>query len=329
MIFRIKHDHNYTTLSNKMLDDNRLSFKARGLLSFMLTKPNDWQFHRNELKDHSDMDGNSSIGSAIKELIKTGYLTCHQKKDDEGRWAESEWEVRESPAYEKPSTGLPAAVNTIVLSTDRRLSTDINKGTKKFDPLDLPVHLAKHPTVVKAWSEFVEHRKERHAPLTERACIKLHKKMIHQSPEDITAVIDKAIESGWRGLFFNQRHIAPSCKQTSLNSDAQRLYDFAASILGANNINQTIVCQITRDVSDYYKRTELLRNPRAPDHGPTDHLSWSTFFSDWLQFLFEKQGHFPLRSVYDLQVGKTRWNEYIQRCERQQGYNFTTGRRIE
>lgn len=57
-----------------MLSDVRLSFKARGLLAFMLTRPDDWKFYSKDLLQHSSKEGICAIYSAIKELIRFGYI---------------------------------------------------------------------------------------------------------------------------------------------------------------------------------------------------------------------------------------------------------------
>lgn len=64
----------FAMLPNEMLQDERLSWKARGLLCYMVSMPADWVFYETELIKHSKKDGLSSLRSAIKELKELGYV---------------------------------------------------------------------------------------------------------------------------------------------------------------------------------------------------------------------------------------------------------------
>lgn len=340
MILRIKHESHFTTLCNNMLNDKRLSFKARGLLAYMLTKPNDWKFYREELKSNSDPDGKTSIRSAINELISARYLTCHQRKTGDGKWGESEWEVRETPWLEKPSTGNPLTENRPLLNTKRRINTNNTvppANTTKFDPLDLPIHLMKHPTVVKAWTEFVEHRKVLHAPLTEKGCVKLFKKLATCSPETIVSAIDTSIECRWKGIFPRQSNGKSSIVRTvqgdlfpvKATPDGQLLTNFVCSVLGNEIIRQSVIENLVRQMHIIYDRASSISIPFYPDKHPNDHFPWSRFFNGWIEFLEEKQqSGFVLRSIHDLELSGCRWREYMQYCASCTNHDWVTGKHI-
>lgn len=203
---------------------------------------------------------------------------------------------------------------------------DFLKTADKFDPLDLPVHLSKHPAVTKAWAEFVQHRREIGHRLTPTAYQKIIKTMLHRSPESIVASIDKTIESGWRGLFFAPGGDSPSRRvierDASLDSDAQRFYEFAITALDVASVPSGTIRNLTDQMHAFYDQVDHLKNPYAPDKGPTDHMSWRKFFGEWLEFLEEKQqAGFVLRSVRDLELTGCRWREYIQRCEDYTSYS--------
>lgn len=72
-IIRIVKNKDYTVMSNTHLRDKRLSLKAVGLLSIVLSLPDDWHYTINGLVG-SVKDGKDSVESAIKELKKNGYL---------------------------------------------------------------------------------------------------------------------------------------------------------------------------------------------------------------------------------------------------------------
>ena len=83
---REKKERNFTIMSNIHLRDEKLSLKAKGLLSYLLSLPDDWQIYLCELTKHST-DGRDSIRSAITELEENGYLTKKQKTDSKNRFA--------------------------------------------------------------------------------------------------------------------------------------------------------------------------------------------------------------------------------------------------
>lgn len=72
-VIRVVKNKDYTVMSNAHLHDKRLSLKAVGLLSIVLSLPDDWHYTINGLVG-SVKDGKDSVESAIKELKKNGYL---------------------------------------------------------------------------------------------------------------------------------------------------------------------------------------------------------------------------------------------------------------
>ena len=120
-IRRAKRDSNFTMISNVGLKDNRLSFKAKGLLSYMLSLPDDWIFYESEIVNHAT-DGKQSVRTGMKELEKFGYLVKEQKRNSKGKFAKIDWVVSDEPINGdtttfQPSTAFPSTDNP---STDKR-----------------------------------------------------------------------------------------------------------------------------------------------------------------------------------------------------------------
>ena len=65
----------FTQISNAILLDERLSFKARGILALILSRPTNWRIYVMELIARSAKDGKKAVQSGIKELFEIGYLT--------------------------------------------------------------------------------------------------------------------------------------------------------------------------------------------------------------------------------------------------------------
>lgn len=107
-IRRAKRQSNFTMISNVGLRDKNLSLKAKGLLSYMLSLPDDWVFYESELIRHSK-DGRDAHRSALRELQDNGYLTKTQAKSKNGKFSEVDWELTDEPLTEKPSTEKPSA----------------------------------------------------------------------------------------------------------------------------------------------------------------------------------------------------------------------------
>ena len=97
-IIRIEKNKDYTVISNIPLRDVRLSWKAKGLLAYMLTNSDNWEFYLQELKNHSK-DGLQATKSAFNELGYAGYLSVRIKYDSVNKL----FAGREIIVHEKPS----------------------------------------------------------------------------------------------------------------------------------------------------------------------------------------------------------------------------------
>lgn len=95
-VIRVIKNCNYTTLSNIHFKDKRLSWKAKGLLSTMLSLPEDWNYTIEGLSSLSD-DGIKATNSGLAELEKYGYLIRKQLRDDRGHFVMMEYTIYEKP----------------------------------------------------------------------------------------------------------------------------------------------------------------------------------------------------------------------------------------
>lgn len=131
-VFRVEKNHSYTVMANHHLRDERLSLKSKGLLSLILSLPDDWRISIEGMTQFS-ADGKDAIRSAIRELTDAGYITRAQTHSEAGTFSGYDYIVHETPAaspssgfptMEKPTTGNPTTENPTLRNTDR-LSTDI------------------------------------------------------------------------------------------------------------------------------------------------------------------------------------------------------------
>lgn len=85
----------FARIDNALLQDERLSFRARGVAAYLLSKPDDWTFSARSLAGQSQ-EGDDSLERAIRELIDTGYVTRVRTRDVSGQ-VRSRLLLNESP----------------------------------------------------------------------------------------------------------------------------------------------------------------------------------------------------------------------------------------
>ncbi|MFQ8983028.1 MAG: DUF6017 domain-containing protein [Evtepia sp.] len=95
-VFRIERTRDYTVMSNHHLKDSALSLKAKGLLSMMLSLPDEWNYTTRGLAKICK-EGVDAIGGALKELEKAGYIVRRQLRGPGGRISDTEYTIYEKP----------------------------------------------------------------------------------------------------------------------------------------------------------------------------------------------------------------------------------------
>lgn len=151
-IFRVAKTRDYTVMSNYHLRDKNLSLKAKGLLSLILSLPEDWNYTTCGLAAICK-EGVDSIGTTLRELESAGYLTRHRLRDRSGRISDTEYVVYESPHKEKeadspdkvsqgtdePDTASPCTENPYMVSPDTVTSRTDAPYTEKPAQLNTQV----------------------------------------------------------------------------------------------------------------------------------------------------------------------------------------------
>lgn len=108
-VFRVNKTKNYTVMSNHHFKDKRLTLKAKGLLSQMLSLPDDWDYSVNGLVA-INRESKTAIQGALKELEDCGYLTRTRINDDMGR-IDYIYDIYETPRTVSPRPENPVTVN--------------------------------------------------------------------------------------------------------------------------------------------------------------------------------------------------------------------------
>jgi len=119
-VCRVEKNKNYTTMSNYHLRDPCLSNKARGLLSTMLSLPENWDYTTRGLAKICK-DGVDGITAQLKELEQYGYLIRHRIRDSNGRIVDMEYVIYERPHTASPDTEMPYMVKPDMVKPDMAL----------------------------------------------------------------------------------------------------------------------------------------------------------------------------------------------------------------
>ncbi|EOS54869.1 hypothetical protein C814_03362 [Anaerotruncus sp. G3(2012)] len=127
-VFRVERNKGYTVMSNYHLRDKSLSLKAKGLLSQILSLPEDWDYTLSGLC-YINRESKDAIRSAVNELERAGYIERHQTTDEGGKFSSNEYIIHEQsvslppsldkPSSENPTTGKPTSENPTQLNKDR------------------------------------------------------------------------------------------------------------------------------------------------------------------------------------------------------------------
>ena len=90
-----KYTNKFTVINNNVIQDERLSWKARGIFAYLWSKPDDWDFYETEVAKHAP-DGRNSLRTGLKELEKLGYLKRTRLRVD-GHLSGSAWLLTDNP----------------------------------------------------------------------------------------------------------------------------------------------------------------------------------------------------------------------------------------
>ena len=103
---RSSEKKNYITIDTYSIRDKNLSWKAKGLHIYLTSCPLDWKIWRKSLMKEAT-DGDSSLRSAIKELMDNNYLKIEKEKDESGKYSISNWMIIENPSTYDPHVENP------------------------------------------------------------------------------------------------------------------------------------------------------------------------------------------------------------------------------
>ena len=140
-VFRVERNKGYTVMSNHHLRNKELSLKAKGLLSQMLSLPEDWDYTLAGLS-FINREKIDAIREAVKELERAGYIVRSRERDEKGRLRGTDYVIFEQPQT-PPVSDLPTLENPTQLNKDIQ-KTNLPKKEKSNIDLSstdsIPIH---------------------------------------------------------------------------------------------------------------------------------------------------------------------------------------------
>ena len=136
-VFRIDKTRDYTVMSNHHLRNTELSLKAKGLLSLMLSLPDNWDYTTKGLACICK-DGVDSICAAVRELEEHGYVIRERVRGANGQLGSIEYTIREKPAEPSPERENPVQVkpileNPVLEKPEQEIPAQSNKDKSNTD----------------------------------------------------------------------------------------------------------------------------------------------------------------------------------------------------
>ena len=194
-VFRVERTSDYTVMSNYHLRDKRLSLKAKGLLSQMLSLPEDWDYTLAGLC-YINRESKDAIRTAIHELEQAGYIHRRQTTDIGGKFAGNVYTIYErpqgppsgEPSSEKPSSGNPTTGKPMPEKPTQRNIEKQNTDQQNTD--SIPFRAAAPPEAKRTEPSPAEQMEEYRALIRNNIQYPL---LAAQNPED-TDLLDEIVE---------------------------------------------------------------------------------------------------------------------------------------
>ena len=203
-VFRINKTQNYTVMSNHHFKEKKMSLKAKGLLSLMLSLPDDWDYSISGLATLSK-DGKDSIMSALAELEKFGYLTRTRLTNEKGQFAGVEYNIFEIPQPKNPNSEKPNEDNENAENANSENPAQLNTNSTNHLINELFTLLSTNdPEVISLYKEYIQMRDKINSPLTEMGLEKLieRAKRLSKGNEKIEKLLlESAIINNWKNVY--------------------------------------------------------------------------------------------------------------------------------
>lgn len=234
-IRRTKRKDKFTIIDNRVFDSG-MSFRAMGVLTFLLSKPDEWVVSVSHLvkttKESANKLGRDSVYSILKELQDSGFVKRVQARDKDGKIKGVEYVVYDSPQplTDNPDTAEPDTVESTLVNTDLLGSTENNNNSSVPSVPEKKKRVAKSDT----WKEFYQQYPEHRRGGSDKTAWEKAKKM-NLIESDFKLMLSdvikrKAFHSEWQSGQFVQgitKYINDELWLTPINHTQQQSTDFS------------------------------------------------------------------------------------------------------
>ena len=240
-IVRVNKNTNFTVMSNYHFKEKKMSLKAKGLLSLMLSLPDDWNYSVTGLVKLSK-DGKDSVMAGLKELENFGFLIRTRMTDEKGRFDGYEYNIfeepqgidpnAENPNSDKPNTGKTNAENPPQLNTKKsktnKSKTKVNKNS--LEQYEETLSNIVNESLRNLYVDYIEMRRIINAPMTPRALTMLITRVERLAPMNISKqkeLLENAILNNWKNVYlpFEQKSKEKKTENGDFMNKMKSLYD--------------------------------------------------------------------------------------------------------
>lgn len=245
--YKVHKTKDYTVMSNTHLRDRNLSLKAKGLLSLMLSLPEDWDYSMNGLVAISK-ENLTAIRSTLTELEDNKYLIRERKHNNNGRF-EYEYHIFETPhtempQEEKPYIEKPYTVNNTQLSTNELITKELStnklitkdKQVRKNSFDKIIFEYTQDEKIIDLLQEWLKVRKAKRAAMTDRSIqMNINKldSLAKESNLSVEEYLKEVICRGWAAFY--------AIKQWNNNSNQGKVYGASGIEINQNANSEELI----------------------------------------------------------------------------------------
>lgn len=204
-VMRVHKTANFTVMSNYHFKERTMSLKAKGLLSLMLSLPDDWDYSVSGLTTLSK-DGKDGVMTALAELEKFGYLTRTRLVNDKGQFDGIEYNIYEQP-QEKPITEKPILAKSNAEKPPQSITniSNTNKPNTNNIYIENAINSINDFELRNLYQDYVDMRDEIDAPISAKGIQKLIDRNERLTNGDIylqRALLETAIINQWKNIYL-------------------------------------------------------------------------------------------------------------------------------
>ena len=221
-VVRVHKNANFTVMSNYHFKEKQMSLKAKGLLSLMLSLPDDWNYSISGLVTLSK-DGKDSIMSALAELEEFGYLIRNRTTNAKGQFSGIEYNIYEQPQRDNPiteelkadkqqednaHTENQAQLNTKLTNNynNKELKqSNKDKGKLDLSPYNEILSYIKNIELKAHLIDYIEMRYNIASPISKRGLSMLINRLARLSNFDVKLqmeMLENAVLNNWKSVYL-------------------------------------------------------------------------------------------------------------------------------